>query len=116
MPNHSRIDSHASFIHVSSSLHNLVQSFIGILLIKQPFLILGIDDVELAKGNAFGAAGTFLFTFLLSIFFLLKEGRRLNITVVEGGRDRGRGHVNRFGDYSTVIVQEYHEDEAGTFT
>ena len=97
-------------------LRTMAQSFIGILLIKQPFLILGIDDVELAKGNAFGAAGTFLFTFLLSIFLLLKEVRRLNITVVEGGRDRGRGRTNRFGDYSTVVLQEYHEDEAGTFT
>lgn len=84
---------------------------------KQPFLILGIKDVEVAKGNAFGAAATFLFTFLLSIFYLLKEGRRLNITVIEGP-ERGRGGESRFGEYSTVGLQDnsHNEEEEGTFT
>jgi len=88
---------------------------------KQPFLISGIDDVEVAKGNAFGAAGTFLFTFLLSIFYLLKEGRRLNISVIEGrggSGGQGRGHTQRFGEYSTVGIQDHShsEEEDGAFT
>ena len=102
--------------YCAHTFYCFIKSFIGIMLIKQPFFILGIHDVELAKGNAFGAAGTFLFTFLLSIFYLLKEGRRLNITVIEGGGDRGRGRVSRFGDYSTVGIQEHHEEEEGAFT
>lgn len=88
---------------------------------KQPFFILGIEDVERAKGNAFGAAATFLFTFLLSIFYLLKEGRRLNISLVQ--EEPGRGRVHRFGEYSTVGVQQEHtsaedhsEEDEGTFT
>jgi hypothetical protein len=46
------------------------------MLMKQPFFIGGIDDVEVAKGSAFGAAGTFFFTFLVSIIYMIREGRR----------------------------------------
>ena len=74
---------------------------------KQPFFIGGIENVEKAKGSAFGAAGAFFFTFLVSVFFLLKEGRRISgISAVEG-----RGQINRFGEYSTVgVVDSYRED------
>ena len=43
------------------------------MLMRQPFFIGGIDDVEVAKGSAFGAAGLFFFTFVASIFYLMKE-------------------------------------------
>jgi hypothetical protein len=84
-------------------------------LIKQPFLILGIDDVEKAKGSAFGAAGAFFVTFLVSVLYLLNEGRRTSYAV------QGRGHVNRFGEYSTVGFVDSYEPEPqsryqGSFT
>jgi hypothetical protein len=46
------------------------------MLIKQPFYMGGIDDVELAKSNAFGAAATFLFTFIISILYMIRDARR----------------------------------------
>jgi hypothetical protein len=84
---------------------------------KQPFFIGGIDDVEVAKGSAFGAAGAFFFTFLVSVFYLLREGRRLSGSVVV----QGRGHVQRFGEYSTVGFvdsgeQELSHNSEGSFT
>jgi hypothetical protein len=84
------------------------QSFVGILLIKQPFFILGIDDVEAAKGSAFGAAGTFFFTFLVSVIYLLVESRRVNSEILRGASlVRGRGQqTNRFGEYSTVAFSD----------
>lgn len=81
----------------------------GVLLIKQPFFIRGIEDVEVAKGSAFGAAAAFFFTFLASVFYLLKEGRRLSGSVVV----LGRGNLQRFGEYSTVdFVESYDPDHS----
>ena len=42
------------------------------MLVKQPFFIGGIEDVEEAKGSAFGAAGMFLFIFVVAIIFLVR--------------------------------------------
>lgn len=47
------------------------------MLMKQPFFVGGIEDVEAAKGSAFGAAGTFFFTFLVSMLYMIREARRL---------------------------------------
>jgi hypothetical protein len=85
----------------------LIQSYVGVLLIKQPFFIRGIEDVEVAKGSAFGAAGTFFFTFLVSVFYLLKEGRQLSGSAVA----EGRGSVQRFGEYSTVEFVESNDPD-----
>lgn len=41
---------------------------------KQPFYIGGIRDVEEAKGSAFGAAGLFLFIFVVAIISLVRNG------------------------------------------
>lgn len=65
---------------------------------KQPFFILGIDDVDKAKGSAFGAAAAFFFTFLVSIVYLLCEGS----PALAPAQTQGRGHVHRFGEYSNV--------------
>jgi hypothetical protein len=71
------------------------QVLIGTLLIRQPFLIQDIDDYDRAKQSAFGAAGLYFFTFLLSSYYFLKEGR----AELSG---QGRGSTNRFGEYSNV--------------
>jgi hypothetical protein len=51
---------------------------IGTMLIKQPFFIGGIDDVEVAKGSAFGAAGLFFGTFLVSALYMIHDQRRVH--------------------------------------
>lgn len=43
------------------------------MLMKQPFFIGGIDNVERATGNAFGAAGMFFFIFLVSMVHLIRD-------------------------------------------
>jgi len=43
------------------------QLWVGVLLSTQSFFIAGISNPELAKNNAFGAMGMFVFTFLTSL-------------------------------------------------
>jgi hypothetical protein len=79
------------------------------LLIKQPFFILGINDIEAAKGSAFGAAGTFFVTFLVSVIYLLLESRRLNADILSSASQtsgRRSQQTNRFGIYATVAVSD----------
>lgn len=84
----------------------------------QPFFIGGIDDVEVAKASAFGAAGMFLFTFVASIVYLIHDAQQLNR--VGGNRERTalpnpfaaqRGSL--FHDYDPVDTDT---PEAGVFT
>lgn len=116
-------DSHSllSFFLKNALVH--AQSWVGIMLMKQPFYITGIEDLEVAKASAFGAAGAFFFLFLISILYLLNNGRyqlheltSSTSTIVATNfpslqqlpfqQSRGRGGIERFGDYRTV----------GTFT
>jgi hypothetical protein len=46
------------------------------MLTYQPFYIGGIEDVELAKRNAYGGVGTFLFIFILSVVYLVLDALR----------------------------------------
>jgi hypothetical protein len=79
-----------------------LQSWVGIMLVKQPFFIGGIDNVEDAKGSAFGAAGMFFFTFLASILYLIRDSRRVSdIRVVEGGGGGGGSIAGGGGGSST---------------
>ena len=77
------------------------------MLIKQPFFITGLeDDVDVMKGSAFGAAGTFFFCFLISMFYVLSTGRQTIVST-------GRGNIERFGEYSAVggLEPSYYEPE-----
>ena len=49
------------------------QTWVGMMLMNQPFYITGIEDVEKAKGSAFGAAGLFFFIFAISILHLIMD-------------------------------------------
>jgi hypothetical protein len=88
------------------------------LLIKQPFFILGIDDVEKAKRSAFGAAAMFLVSFVVCVVYLIGEGRRTSaiirrtqlnstavIQMISGSRSYGQ-QTNRFGEYTTVSFSD----------
>ena len=90
---------------------------VGTMLVHQPFLMGGIEDVEKAKTSAFGAAGTFFFPFLISIVYLLAgsffsfdsvastiRNTTTNNPLSPGGGSRGA--------YDLVsLVQEYHHDD-----
>ena len=49
------------------------QSWVGFMLMNQPFYVGGIEDKDTAKGNAFGAAGLFFFIFLVSMVHLIMD-------------------------------------------
>ena len=88
------------------------------MLMKQPFFILGIANVEEAKSSAFGAAGAFLFTFTLSIGYLIHDARQLK-SHAQGTATRNLGFMpSPRGEYGQVPLQEMddHEHEEGTFT
>eukprot|EP00536_Pseudo-nitzschia_multiseries_P014034 jgi/Psemu1/102164/gw1.649.17.1 len=44
---------------------------VSVMLTFQPFYIGGIEDIEQAKSNAYGGAGTFLFVFIVSVVYLV---------------------------------------------
>jgi hypothetical protein len=82
-----------------------VQSWVGIMLVKQPFFIGGIESVEDAKGSAFGAAGMFFFTFLASILYLIRDSRRVNDMRVAGGPGGGGSSAGGGGGGSVSSSQ-----------
>lgn len=83
---------------------------VGTMLIKQPFLITGIEDIEKAKGNAFGAAGTFFLTFIISIIYLIKEsGRQIDTRIVRDSSSNYNGLVR--GEYSGISLTEAQQQQ-----
>ena len=81
------------------------------MLVHQPFMVGGIDDVEKAKTSAFGAAGTFFFTFLISILYLIADKHFSFGTGVSIRGNNSRAPGPR-GEYDLVsLVQEYHHDD-----
>jgi len=63
------------------------------MLISQPFYIKGIktkEEVETAKGSAFGAAAAFFFTFVSCILVLINDARKYSSSVVMGNGGGGR--------------------------
>uniref|UniRef100_A0A7S0GJU4 Uncharacterized protein n=1 Tax=Proboscia inermis TaxID=420281 RepID=A0A7S0GJU4_9STRA len=49
--------------------------WVGIMVTKQPFYVGGLDDEDSAKESAFGAMGTFIFTFILSVIGIIYDSK-----------------------------------------
>ncbi|GKY94212.1 hypothetical protein MPSEU_000387100 [Mayamaea pseudoterrestris] len=86
----------------------IFMTWVGIMLMKQPFFVGGIEDVEAAKGSAFGAAGTFFFTFLISMMYMIREGQRLTRSNNSGGS------VNSYDDPIQGVRRHPFFDQPGT--
>jgi hypothetical protein len=88
---------------------------VGIMLMKQPFFMGGIDDVEVAKGSAFGAAGTFFLTFILSVTYMYHDAKRLaeerNIEQ-NGGETRSGGREGNYGQVPAPPTMFRYFDDA----
>ena len=81
---------------------------------KQPLYILGVEDLEQAKSSAFGAAGTFFFTFIVSIVYLIrdsKQDRFVNFSTTTTSTTRRTGR----GEYGQVPISEMDLDEPDEF-
>lgn len=78
---------------------------------KQPFLIAGIEDVEKAKGNAFGAAATFFFSFLACVVYQVKESRS-QLPPIESPYQPARRMDNEYGEYSGGGYRDYPDEDS----
>ena len=76
------------------------------MLSTQPFFITGIEDVDAAQKNAFGALLTFAATFVLSLFFVWKNGGDDSEYDVTGG-DKNRLNIDLKRDYGAVQTDSY---------
>jgi hypothetical protein len=86
--------------------------------VKQPFLINGIDDVESAKISAFGAAATYLFTFLISIIYVIVEGGKIETNAKGNITNNTRNQYTdsfRRGEYSGIAMTEQYQDPTDNF-
>lgn len=73
------------------------------MLVTQPFFISGIDNVERAKGSAFGAAATFLLCFVVSVCLMLRDTRRqLEYDSAASVGSRGSGSLSLQGQASAA--------------
>jgi hypothetical protein len=57
---------------------------VAMMLTYQPLFIGGIDDSKKATSNAYGAMATFIFTFLVSVAYLIQDA-----LTSSGGEDNG---------------------------
>ena len=85
---------------------------------NQPFFVGGIEDVDKAKGNAFGAAALFFFIFLISIVHLIMDSMNAPIhitnttsTTTADAFGGWTGQRQNNGDYGQVPTFENFEDD-----
>lgn len=67
----------------------LFMVMVSMMLTYQPFFIGGIEDLEQARSNAYGGAGTFLCIFVLSVVYLVFDALR------GGGNNNARRESRR---------------------
>ncbi|KAL3780689.1 hypothetical protein ACHAWO_009396 [Cyclotella atomus] len=84
----------------------IFMSFVYVMLGTQPFFITGIEDVEAAQQNAFGALLTFAGTFIVSLFFVWKSGGD-EIEYSGSSDDNNRLNIDLKRDYGAVQTDSY---------
>merc|ERR1712183_766181 len=79
----------------------LFTAFVGSVIKHQPLFIKGIDDQELAKENAFGAMGMFMFIFFSSVLYIFFHKRPDDDHIMAQGyvRPQHRAGATRLSDY-----------------
>lgn len=81
-------------------------TFVYVMLSSQPFFIVGIEDVAAAQQNAFGALLTFVATFVISLFFIWKNGGD-EIEYDVAGDNNNRLNIDLKRDYGAVQTDSY---------
>mmetsp|Transcript_5259 Transcript_5259/g.14202 ORF Transcript_5259/g.14202 Transcript_5259/m.14202 type:complete len:99 (-) Transcript_5259:529-825(-) len=71
--------------------------WVGMMLTTQPFFIGGIEEVDHAKESAFGAFGTFIFTFIVSVIGIWYDSQNKAEEMEEGDYQLGGGDVPNYG-------------------
>ena len=82
-----------------------------LMLTHQPLFLGGIDDVDRAKSNAYGALFSFLVAFGVSVFYLIQNGVRGGGTSDSDRRSRRRGdaahHYEGIPSNNSNVLNEY---------
>jgi hypothetical protein len=87
-------------VHRDSTTFDFAQQlWVGVLISQQPFFIAGIEDVTLAKNNAFGAMGMFGVTFLVSLIGIWYDSNYKKVPVA--AEDEAEGYQLSSGDVPT---------------
>eukprot|EP00429_Kryptoperidinium_foliaceum_P060452 CAMPEP_0176098404 /NCGR_PEP_ID=MMETSP0120_2-20121206/49339_1 /TAXON_ID=160619 /ORGANISM="Kryptoperidinium foliaceum, Strain CCMP 1326" /LENGTH=104 /DNA_ID=CAMNT_0017432411 /DNA_START=38 /DNA_END=352 /DNA_ORIENTATION=+ len=63
--------------------------WVGVMLMKQPFYIAGVEDAEEAQASAFGACGMFAFTFVASILGIWYDSQNKASEIEETSGEAG---------------------------
>mmetsp|Transcript_23691 Transcript_23691/g.50701 ORF Transcript_23691/g.50701 Transcript_23691/m.50701 type:complete len:103 (-) Transcript_23691:259-567(-) len=88
----------------------IFMTFVYAMLTTQPFFITGIEDVEEARSNAFGATIAFATTFAISAIMIVKEGREKEEREYDTGADQegaNRLNIDFKKDYGSVATDSY---------
>ena len=78
----------------------LLQLWVGIMIQTQPFFIAGLDDIDEAKTNAFGATGMFMATFILSMVGIYYDSQYKPEPVGDASEPEAEYHLTQ-GDVPT---------------
>jgi hypothetical protein len=74
---------------------------VAMMLTYQPLIMGGIDDYKKATSNAYGAMATFIFTFLVSVVYLIQDA----LTPSSGEDNRDTARRRRSGNNYEGIPQ-----------
>jgi hypothetical protein len=82
---------------------------VAMMLTYQPLLISGINDTEASITNAYGAMAMFIFTFLMSVVYLIQDG--LTSSNGRGEERRRRGSAQEYEGIpqgtGPAVLQDY---------
>lgn len=70
-----------------SAIGALFMFWVGMMIIKQPFLLVGLKDYDECKDTAFGTMWLFIFLFVTSVIYICYD----SVTQSNGSSTRGRG-------------------------
>lgn len=70
---HEKANCLANFCAPYSAVGALFMFWVGMMISKQPFFVLGLEDRDQSKSNAFEAMWVFLITLATSIIYLVYE-------------------------------------------
>lgn len=88
------------------------KTWVGIMLMTQPFFVGGIENVEKSKSSAFNAAFLFFITFLSSIGYMIHDSRR-TVLFTQGRATRSRGILesSNGGEYGQVSLGDHSDGD-----
>eukprot|EP00585_Thalassiosira_rotula_P013269 CAMPEP_0196130338 /NCGR_PEP_ID=MMETSP0910-20130528/751_1 /TAXON_ID=49265 /ORGANISM="Thalassiosira rotula, Strain GSO102" /LENGTH=100 /DNA_ID=CAMNT_0041389631 /DNA_START=140 /DNA_END=442 /DNA_ORIENTATION=- len=86
----------------------IFMTFVYVMLSTQPFFITGIDNVEEARSNAFGAMIMFCVTFAISAVLISKEQKSSTAREYDtGAEDHNLLNVDLKNNYGSVPTDSY---------